>query len=41
MSKFLPTSVQHAKGWEFLELRQGMMTMLEYVAKFTKLDSFR
>ena len=28
------------KVWEFLELRQGMMTVLEYVAKFIELARF-
>ena len=37
MRKFFPTSARHAKAREFLELRQGLMTVLEYVAKFTKL----
>ena len=41
MSKFFPASVRHAKAREFLELKQGCMTMLEYVAKFTELARFR
>ena len=41
MAKFFPTSARHAKAREFLELKQGSMTMLEYVAKFTKLAHFR
>ena len=40
MSKFFPTSARHAKARKFLELRQGTMTMLEYVAKFTELARF-
>ena len=40
MSKFFPASSQHANAQEFLELRQGMMIVLEYVAKFTKLARF-
>ena len=40
MSKFFPTFARHAKAWEFLELRQGIMTMLKYVAKFTELACF-
>ena len=40
MGKFFPASARHAKAWEFLELKQGSMTMLEYVAKFTKLARF-
>ena len=39
MSKyFLATA--HAKVWEFLELKQGTMTTMEYVAKFTELSHF-
>ena len=40
MGKFFPTSARHAKAREFLELKQGTMTVLEYVAKFTKLAHF-
>ena len=40
MGKFFPASIRHAKSWEFLELEQGTMTMLEYVAKFTELARF-
>ena len=31
---------QHAKARKFLELKQGMMTVLEYVPKFTELAYF-
>ena len=31
---------QHAKAREFLELRQGTMIVLKYVAKFTELARF-
>ena len=41
MDKFFPASVRHAKAREFLELKQGSMTVLEYVAKFTELARFR
>ena len=41
MSKFFPTSTRHAKAREFLELKQGSMTVLEYVSKFTELARFR
>ena len=37
MGKFFPTSSRHTKAREFLELKQGTMTVLEYVAKFTEL----
>ena len=40
MSKFFPASARHAKAWEFLELKQGSMTELEYVAKFIELSRF-
>ena len=30
----------HAKAWEFLELKQGTMTLLEYVAKLIELACF-
>ena len=40
MGKFFPTSARHAKAREFLELKQGNMIMLEYVAKFTELAHF-
>ena len=40
MDKFFPTSARHAKAWEFLELKQGSITVLEYVAKFPKLARF-
>ena len=41
MGKFFPSSARHAKAWEFLELKQGTMTVLEYVAKFIELTHFR
>ena len=34
MGKYFPASARHAKAREFLELRQGTMTVLEYVARF-------
>ena len=40
MGKFFPTSARHAKAREFLELKQGTITVLEYVAKFTELARF-
>ena len=40
MGKFFPASARHAKAWEFLELKQGNMTVFEYIAKFTKLARF-
>ena len=40
MSKFFLTFARHAKAREFLELRQGKMMVLEYVAKFIELARF-
>ena len=34
MGKIFPSSARHAKAREFLGLKQGTMTKLEYVAKF-------
>ena len=41
MSKFFSAFARHMKAWEFLELKQGNMTVLEYVAKFIELARFR
>ena len=35
MNKFFLASTRRGKAQEFLELKQGHMTVLEYVAKFT------
>ena len=40
MGKYFPATARHEKAQEFLELRQGTMTLLEYVAKFTELTRF-
>ena len=40
MGKYFPASARHAKAQEFLELRQGTMTILEYVARLTELARF-
>ena len=40
MGKYFPAPARHAKASEFLELKQGTMIVLEYVAKFTKLACF-
>ena len=37
MGKYFPTSTQHAKAREFLDLKQGTMIVLDYVVKLTKL----
>ena len=40
IDKFFPASTRHAKAREFLELKQGNMTMLKYIVKFTELAHF-
>ena len=40
MGKFFLALARHAKAREFLELRQGKMTVLEYMAKFIELACF-
>ena len=40
MSKYFPATTRHAKAQEFLELKQGTMTVKEYVAGFTELARF-
>ena len=40
MGKYFSATVRQAKSWEFLELKQGTMIVLEYVAKFTELAHF-
>ena len=40
MRKFFPASARYAKAREFLGLRHGSMTILEYMAKFTELARF-
>ena len=40
MGKYFPAISRYAKAQEFLELKQGAMTMIEYVAKFTELARF-
>ena len=40
MGKYFPASARHAKAREFLKLKYGTMTVLEYVAKFTELAHF-
>ena len=40
MINYFSATTRNAKAQEFLELRQGTMTMMEYVAKFTKLARF-
>ena len=40
MGKYFPDTTRHSKAQEFLELNQGPMTVLEYVARFTELARF-
>ena len=40
MGRYFPATARHAKAQDFLELRQGTMTMMEYVARFTELAYF-
>ena len=40
MGKYFPASARYAKAREFLELKQGTMMVLEYVAKFIELACF-
>ena len=40
ISKYFPATARHTKAQEFLELRQGTMTVMEYVARFTELARF-
>ena len=40
MRKYFPAIARHAKAQEFLELKQGPMTVMEYVTRFTELALF-
>ena len=40
MSKYFPATARHSKAREFLKLKQGMMIVMEYVAKFTEIARF-
>ena len=40
MGKYFSDTTRHAKAQEFLELKQRTMTVMEYVARFTKLACF-
>ena len=40
MIKYFPSIARYAKAGEFLELKQGTMTVMEYVAKFIELAHF-
>ena len=40
MGKYFPGTARHAKAQEFLEPRQGTMTVMEYVVRFIELARF-
>ena len=40
MGKYFPETARHAKAQEFLELKQGVMTVMDYLARFTELARF-
>ena len=40
MGKYFPKTARHAKAQEFLELKYGAITVMDYVARFTKLARF-
>ena len=40
MGKYFPDIARHAKAQKFLELKQGTMTVIEYVARFMELARF-
>ena len=40
MGKYFPETTRHAKAQEFLELKQGAMIVMDYVARFTDLARF-
>ena len=40
MGKYFSDTARHTKAQEFLELKQGTMTVIEYVARFTELARF-
>ena len=40
MGKYFPDTARHAKAQEFLELKQGAMTVIDYVARFTEIARF-
>ena len=40
MGKYFSDIARHAKAQEFLELKQRTMTVMDYVARFTKLAHF-
>ena len=39
-NQYYPRDVQRVKEWEFLSLKQGRMSVMEYAAKFNELTRF-
>ena len=40
MGKYFPDTARHVKAQEFLKLKQGTITIMDYVARFTELARF-
>ena len=40
MGKYFPDTARHAKAREFIELKQGTMVVMDYVARFMELACF-
>ena len=40
MGKYFPETARHAKAQEFLELKQGATTVMDYMPRFTELARF-
>ena len=40
MGKYFPETARHVKAQEFLKLKQGATTVMDYVARFTELTRF-
>ena len=40
IGKYFPDTTRHAKAQDFLELKQGIMNVMEYVARFKELARF-
>ena len=40
MGKYFLKTTRHAKAQEFLKMKQGAMTVMDYVARFTELARF-
>ena len=40
MSQYFSDTARHSKAHEFLELKQGVMTVMDYVSRFTELARF-